>query len=128
MSDFQPSYEYRATLHRVVDGDTADFDVDLGMKVYTRQRFRLLGINAPEKRKPTYDAGIAARDHLTSLLLRYSIAGMSVVVVLVKTHKDKTGKYGRYLAELIGKDPETGERVNLNQKMIEDGHAVEYGK
>ena len=65
-------YRYRATLRRVIDGDTVDCDVDLGFEIIAVERFRLLGINAPEKRKPTYDAGIAAKQHLESLLELYA--------------------------------------------------------
>jgi micrococcal nuclease len=43
---------YPATLVRVVDGDTVDLDVDLGFRVWARQRFRLVGINCPEATAP----------------------------------------------------------------------------
>ena len=108
-------YRYRATLRRVIDGDTVDCDVDLGFRIQTRRRFRLLGINAPEKRRPTYDAGIAAKQHLESLLELYGLAE-------VRTHKDRTGKYGRFLATLIGVD--SSELIDLNRRMIDDGHAA----
>ena len=107
-------YRYRSTLRRVIDGDTVDSDVDLGFRIQTRRRFRLLGIDAPEKRRPTYDAGIAAKQHLESLLDLYGLAE-------VRTHKDRTGKYGRFLATLIGVDG--SELIDLNQRMIIDGHA-----
>ena len=107
-------YRYRAANPRVIDGDTVDCDVDLGFRIQTRRRFRLLGINAPEKRKPTYDAGIAAKQHLESLLELYGLSE-------VRTHKDRTGKYGRMLATLIGVDGD--ELIDLNQRMIDDGHA-----
>ena len=42
-------YRYRAANPRVIDGDTVDCDVDLGFRIRTQMRFRLLGINAPEK-------------------------------------------------------------------------------
>ena len=77
-------------------------------------RFRLLGINAPEKRGPTYAAGIAAMRHLESLIEQFGL-------VEVRTHKDRTGKYGRYLATLHGSD--NGTLIDLNQRMIADGHA-----
>ena len=107
-------YRYRAGNPQVIDGDTVDCDVDLGFGIQTRRRFRLLGINAPEKRKPTYDAGIAAKQHLESLLELYGLSE-------VRTHKDRTGKYGRMLATLIGVDG--SELIDLNQRMIDDGHA-----
>ena len=107
-------YRYREALRRVIDGDTVDCEVNLGFGIQTRQRFRLLGINAPEKRRPTYEAGIAAKQHLESLLELYGLAE-------VRTHKDRTGKYGRFLATLIGVDG--SELIDLNRRMIDDGHA-----
>ena len=39
--------------------------------------------------------------------------------VLVRTHKDKSGKYGRLLGELFA------DGVNLNETLVELGMAVE---
>lgn len=36
-------HQYRATVDRWVDGDTVDMVVDLGFRMTTHQRFRLLG-------------------------------------------------------------------------------------
>ena len=52
-------YRYRAGNPRVIDGDTVDCCVDLGFRIQMRRRFRPLGINAPGKRRPTYEDGIA---------------------------------------------------------------------
>ena len=47
----QAVFEYRATMLRVVDGDTVDVDIDLGFGVWLRkQRVRLHGIDTPESR------------------------------------------------------------------------------
>jgi endonuclease YncB( thermonuclease family) len=44
-------YEYRCQILRVVDGDTADIDIDLGFGVWMRkQRVRLYGVDTPESR------------------------------------------------------------------------------
>ena len=44
-------YEYRATLLKIVDGDTVDVDIDLGFGVWlSNQRIRLYGIDTPESR------------------------------------------------------------------------------
>ena len=46
-------YEYRASILRVVDGDTVDVDIDLGFGVWLRnERVRIMGIDTPE---PKYD-------------------------------------------------------------------------
>ena len=44
-------YEYRCVILRVVDGDTADVDIDMGFGVWFRkQRIRFYGIDTPESR------------------------------------------------------------------------------
>ncbi len=107
-------FEYRATIDRVIDGDTVDAMIDLGCHVFVKERLRLFGINAPEMRGKSRDAGIAAKEHLSELLDNCGL-------LVVRTHKDKQGKYGRYLVELIGEDGS-----NLNKQMIQNGYAVEY--
>lgn len=42
-------YNYKVLkVDRVIDGDTVDVVVDLGFNVSLKQRFRILGIDAPE--------------------------------------------------------------------------------
>jgi micrococcal nuclease len=44
-------YEYKATVVKVVDGDTVDVDIDLGFDTWLHnQRIRLYGIDTPECR------------------------------------------------------------------------------
>ena len=99
-------HEYRATVERVVDGDTVDFDIDLGFHVRTRQRCRLLGYDAPEKFGPEKVRGEEAKRHLQVLL---SEPGE----LFVRTAK--TEKYGRWLAQVELID---GSRsLNVNEQM-----------
>lgn len=42
-----PGYRYAATVHRVLDADTYDLDIDLGFRVRVRAVVRALGIHAP---------------------------------------------------------------------------------
>ena len=97
-------FEYKARVTRVVDGDTVDFDVDLGFNVHIKVRGRLLNVDTPERGHPDW---YKATDMLSKLLTKQSIAtGMIVnedyndqeVFVTIKTHK--TGKYGRWLVEV----------------------------
>lgn len=44
-------YEYRASVIRVIDGDTVDLRIDLGFEVGLNMRVRLAGIDAPERGK-----------------------------------------------------------------------------
>jgi len=102
-------YEYAATILRVVDGDTVHAEVDLGLDIRVRVTLRLAGINAPEIGTPE---GIAAKAWLVDQLGSGSL--------VVRTVKDRREKFGRYLATLLvdGRD--------LNQAMIDAGHAVAY--
>lgn len=84
-------FTYRATVQHIVDADTVDFDVDLGFGVRALHRFRLLGLDAPERFTPE---GKLATEHLASILP----VGQ---VFEVRTHKARTDKYGRYLAEVM---------------------------
>jgi micrococcal nuclease len=103
------TYQYRATIHRVVDGDTVDVWVDLGFRVITHQRLRLFGIDTPERGQPGWKE---AGDYLRGLLPENSI-------VTIET--EKGDKYGRWIATVIN---ESGEDVN--KSMIESGLAKYY--
>ena len=104
-------YHYKAKILRVVDGDTVDAIVDLGCHVQITERLRLLGVDAPEKRKPTKEAGDAATDYLRELIEGKQVA--------IKTELDKSGKYGRLLATIYLDDGK-----NVNDLMVTSGHAV----
>lgn len=103
-------YEYEASVVRVVDGDTVDLLIDLGLRVLTKARVRLLGINAPEHNT---SAGQASLAYLATVLP----AGTQVTVT---THKDKTEKYGRWLAQIsVGS-------TDVNAQMVAQGFAVSW--
>lgn len=107
-------YEYNARVLRVVDGDTVQLDVDLGFDIRQRMTVRLYGINAPEMSTP---GGKPARDHLVGML-------PTGATVRLETLKDRKEKYGRYLARIYAESP--ADMLDVNAKMIEDGHAVPY--
>lgn len=111
-------YEYRAKIIRVIDGDTVEADLDLGCDVHVNLGLRLVGINAPEHGSAQGDA---ATEAMRRIIAAYAVDGLLVV----RTVKDQTEKYGRYLATLVGWH-ENGEEADLNQRMIELGHAVPY--
>ena len=111
------NYEYTATVTKVVDGDTVHLDIDQGLDNNRKINCRLYGLNAPELRTV---AGPPARDHLAKLL------GWSETVkpqVYIRTIKDRTEKYGRYLVTIF---LTTAMSESVNDRMIRDGHAVAY--
>jgi|TARA_B100001094_G_scaffold159482_1_gene154374 micrococcal nuclease len=113
------TYEYNVTIAKVVDGDTVDVDIDLGFgMVYKKQRVRMLGIDTPESR--TRDLvekkfGKASKKHLKKLLEE------AESITLISHDK---GKFGRILGEIFVH--EEGTKVNVNEQMITDHHAVPY--
>tara|TARA_Y100000114_G_scaffold156823_1_gene185466 strand:+ start:857 stop:1189 length:333 start_codon:yes stop_codon:yes gene_type:complete len=108
-------YEYRAFVRKVYDGDTITCDIDLGFNMIMRnQKLRLVGINTPEVRGKSRPEGLKVRDIVRSRI--------SNKWVTIKTHRDKKGKYGRWLAEIY----ETGVEESLNQWLLKEGYAKEY--
>lgn len=110
-------YEYKAHPVYVVDGDTVDLDVDLGFHVTIRDRFRLRGINTPERGQPGYQEA------------KYfvSVAILSLPFVAISTYLDRTDKYGRMLAELYyTPDVFDPAQRHLNAELVERGLAVPY--
>jgi len=84
-------YEYRANVDRWVDGDTVDMVVDLGFRITTHQRFRLLGVDTPERGEVGY---LEARQLAEGIYPPGS-------TVVIRTEKPLVGdKYGRYLVLL----------------------------
>jgi micrococcal nuclease len=120
-------FEYQAKLKRVVDGDTIDAYIDLGFNVHVDKRIRFMGIDTPESR--TRDLiekryGLGAKYRLMEML------ESNDNIFIVKSHG--TGKYGRVLGELFitqgdGPSNETEfTRINVNQTLVKEGHAVAY--
>lgn len=119
-------YEYNATLIKVVDGDTIDVMIDLGLHVHIKERLRLAGIDAPERYKP---GGKEAIKHLTHLLIDRKSEHIQGPINL-KIRTEKEGKYGRWIAWLYPADIELSTNINylhsINKCMVEDGHAKWY--
>ena len=114
-------YEYRATLRRVVDGDTVDVDIDCGLDiVLSNQRIRLYGIDTPESR--TRDLEEKKFGKLASQFLEDHLP----TTFTLRTRLDGKGKFGRILGELVTYYAEYDREVSLNQVMIQKNLAVEY--
>jgi micrococcal nuclease len=114
MSKSPDAFVYQAELDRVVDGDTIDVVLDLGFDVKLhKQRVRLSGIDTPESRTRNLDEkklGLAAKERLKELCVgKFKLKSLG------------KGKYGRILGIPYS---ESGE--DICQKLIKEGHAVEY--
>ncbi|NJO61532.1 MAG: hypothetical protein HC836_25775 [Richelia sp. RM2_1_2] len=115
-------YTYKVkSVEKVVDGDTVDLIIDLGFNITVKERIRLSGINTPELRSGTIESknlAQAAAVKLADLLQRGD--------VYIKTERDKTEKYGRYLGYLIVYVTEFGSELNVNKILLDEGFAVKF--
>lgn len=105
----EPTFCYAATVVRWVDGDTVDLRIDLGFYMTAECRFRLHGIDTPERGQRNHDEATA---HCQSL----APPGTTVTAQTYKV----ADKYGRWLAVLHVGD------VSINQSLIEHQLAVPY--
>ncbi len=110
-------HEYKARITKIVDGDTIKCDIDLGFSMFlSNQTIRLYGVDTPESR--TSDKEEKYYGNLSKQFLNdYCPKGTWIIL---RTHLDKKGKFGRILGELIVND------TNLNKALIEENLAVEY--
>ena len=110
-------YVYYAIVRRVIDGDSVEVDIDLGFGVWMhKERVRLLGIDTPESRTKDLvekQFGLASKQFVKDLM---PIGSQQII----KTEKDKTGKFGRILGDFLI----DGKR--LTDLMVEANHAVVY--
>mgnify|MGYP001627887707 CR=1 FL=1 len=108
-------YFYGAEVLRVIDGDTIEARIDLGFDTSRTEILRLYGIDAPEMKLKERKKGEQATKWLTERLANSE-------EIHIRTIKDETGSFGRYLAVLFA----DGE--NLNQEMLNLGLAAPYEK
>jgi len=106
-------FTYEAEVIKVVDGDTLLVFIDAGFENFLEQRIRLKGIDCPEADTPE---GQKAKRFVSPRLNKLDF-------VIVKTHKDSTDKYDRYLADIFY-GPST---KYLNQELLDEHLAVVYG-
>jgi micrococcal nuclease len=110
------TYQYWAQIDRVVDADTVDLRISLGFQVETNQRFRLLGVNAPEifgvpHASAEYIAGLRAHHYLQDLLPKGSWVEVTV-------YRGDREKYGRWLCEIFFNQD------SINALLLANGYAI----
>lgn len=100
-------YHYKAKVVNVVDGDTIDADVDVGFRLRSTLRLRLLDVRAPEIKGPEKVKGFAVRGFVNSSLLGQE--------VIIRTWK--TDDFGRWLALVYLEGEDFNAKIN---KFIQD--------
>ena len=112
-------YTYKATLRRVVDGDTVDLDVDLGFYMTAALRFRVLGVDTPELRGGTDETKAKAREAKAFVEAELSKATRIYIAT------EKADSFGRWLAWVnYWVDGDTAPR-DLTDEIIKAGLGVE---
>jgi len=119
-------YEYRATVIKVVDGDTVDVDIDLGFGiVLSDERVRIAGIDTPESRtrdKEEKKFGLAAKARVKQLLGKTCVLKTQIN----KDGEDMKGKFGRILGDFSVYHSATDSWRMITEVLISEGHAVPY--
>ena len=93
-------YMYKARVNRVVDGDTIDVTRDHGMRVYSEQRVRILGVDTPERGQENFkEASEFTRNKLENK------------EVIIQTYKDDA--FGRYLANVYFQEDNTYKNISV---------------
>ena len=129
-------YQYKAIIQKVVDGDTLEIAIDLGLSTWIHdEKVRLYGVNTPEvygvkKGSPEWEQGNKASEFVKSVLKEKD-------EIIVETIKDKKEKYGRYLGVVYIKIDSallsgltgirsSGQYFCLNDILISTGLAEKY--
>lgn len=112
----KPAHRYAAKPLRIVDADTLDLEIDLGLNVFVRERFRLAGLNAPERGTPGH---AAALEYLQNEMQNAYLAGM-VAETVKRANAEAREKYGRWLAWLYV----ANRSGSVNAEMVRLGLAV----
>ncbi len=111
-------YEYKATVKRIIDGDSLVLDIDLGFYMFMNEtKIRLYGLDTPE---------MNSEDPLLRLqaimATRYLYDNLEVgSKVTINTVLDKREKYGRLLATIITEDG-----FNINDGLLNNKLAISY--
>ena len=117
-------YNFRVVeINRVLDGDTIDVTIDLGFDLYKKERVRVAGVDAPEKRTRDLEEKALGYDATNWLKekLEGAIEGEDDLVIRTEL-VGGVGKYGRLLGWLYIGDAD----LSLNEQMITEGYAWAY--
>lgn len=107
-------WQYFALLERVVDADTVDLLVDTGFRRYMIDRFRLYGIDAPERGQIGWAEGKYA------LEAKLPMDAQLIIETYHPRERDERDNFGRWLATIYL----DGE--NINEWLVDQGYAKPY--
>ena len=129
-------YQYSAIVRKVVDGDTLEIDIDLGLSAWIHsEKIRLYGIDTPEVFGVKKGSSEWEQGNVASVFVKEHVKENDAVII--ETIKDKREKYGRYLALIYVKIDQSlivglsdirtiGDFYCLNDILIAKGLARKY--
>jgi len=129
-------YQYRAIIQKVIDGDTMEVNIDLGLTIWVqKEKIRLFGVDTPEvygikKGSVEWELGNKSSEFVKSI-------ANEKPEIIIETIKDQKEKFGRYLGivyvqinpdELVGLSDvrNLGDYFCLNDILIQKGLAKKY--
>ena len=115
MTDLKDDYLRKAEIIRVVDGDTIECMIDLGLRTYRKTRLRVFGINCPETR------GATKADGLIRQAFTKEWFNVNKEFMVRTVNNGKEDSFGRLIAEVISVDGQL-----LGATMIGLGLAVPF--
>lgn len=101
-------YQYKATVLRVIDGDSLELLIDQGFRQYRREKVRLLECDSPEVTGKEKPLGLEVEKKLTDLLEMYNNE------VFIQTKKQDS--FGRWLCYM---STFADHKDTINQKVRE---------
>jgi micrococcal nuclease len=107
-------YNYKATVVRVVDGDTVELMIHLGFTIVWKSTCRFFGVNTPELKSK--DPLVRAKALEAKQYLIDKLPAGEVVYITSK----ELDKYGRPLADIYY----SPELKHLNQELLDTGLAI----
>lgn len=117
-------FTYPARCTNIVDGDTIDVTLDLGLHLTSTQRVRLLGINCPELHATDVDTRMRAQGAKTfteETINEWQDNTTLKFPLLITT--TKADAFGRWLADVESAMFHTD---TLSNELLTAGHAIPY--
>lgn len=112
-----PTYIYRATCRRVVDGDTFIARIDLGFHVEAQISVRLHGVDTPERGHPQW---AAAGDFLRRLVGEEASELHIPQPLVIQTYRDRMS-FNRWIADVYKAE---APGTNVAEAIINSGLGV----
>lgn len=109
-------YLRKATIERVIDGDTFICIIDLGLRIYKKATVRLNGVDCPEIKGINKAAGIVAKNFTKEWFSK------NTEFIILTLNSGKEDSFGRLLAEVYPINDDN----SLSQTLLTNKLAVQH--